>query len=189
MRRSSGSGERAHLQGGTCTSLCLDLVRKQQQHSFTHSLIHPRLCECLPCTRLHTSLNPKRSKDVSPAETHDIVPLNATEEGMRGHRDPGGRERPHMVSEPHTYNPRQEGKRADGWQLGLRPGSTPCWCGCAQSFSVSEPQFVQLSSRENNRTHLMGQLWKSGVCAQVCSEQSPTSDKHLGSTGPPLVMR
>lgn len=46
---------------------------------------------------------------------------------MRGHRDPGGRERPHAMSEPHTYDPRREGKRADGWQLWLRPGSTPCW--------------------------------------------------------------
>lgn len=97
---------------------------------------------------------------------------------MRGHRDPGGRERPHAVSEPHTYDPRQEEKAADGWQLWLRPGSTPCWRACAQSLSASEPQLVQLSSRDNNRTHLTGQLWKSGVCTQVCSEQSLTSDKH-----------
>ena len=67
---------------------------------------------------------------------------------MRGHRDPGGRERPHAVSEPHTYDPRQEEKAADGWQLWLRPGSTPCWRACAQSLSASEPQLVQLSSRD-----------------------------------------
>lgn len=107
-RRSSGSGEEAHLQEGGPAPHCALIA--SESSSITHSLIHPRLCECLYYPGLHTSLNPKRVQELmSPAETHDIVPLNATE-GMRGHRDPGGRERPHMVSEPHTYNPRTGGK-------------------------------------------------------------------------------
>lgn len=65
----------------------------------------------------------------------------------------------------------------------------PLLVGCTQSLSVSEPQSAQLSSGENNRAHLTGQLWKSDVCAHVYLEQSLTSDKHPGSTGPPLVMR
>ena len=61
----------------------------------------------------------------------------------------------------------------------------PLLVGCAQSLSVSEPQFAQLSSGENSRTHLTGQLWKSDVCARVYLEQSLTSDKHPGSTALP----
>lgn len=102
---------------------------------------------------------------------------------MRGHRDPGGRERPHAASEPHTYDPRREEKTADGWQLWLRPGSTPCWCGCAQSLSVSEPQLVQLSSGDKH-THLMGSCGNQ-VFVHRCAQSRA---RHLTSTHEALVM-
>lgn len=54
---SPGSGERAHLQRGARTSLCLDLLIRKQHHSLNSS-IHPRLREHLSCAGLHTTLNP-----------------------------------------------------------------------------------------------------------------------------------
>ena len=43
---SSGSGERAHLQGGARTSLCLDLLIRKQHHSLTHPFIHVYVSTC-----------------------------------------------------------------------------------------------------------------------------------------------